>query len=127
MSTLAQNSNKTLLTLAAAAVSGNSATLDNAFWNGLQLGVNITALTGTTPTLTVIIEGQDDASGQWYTLLSSAALAATGFTLLSLYPAVVAVANVSIPQVLPKTWRIRYVIAGTTPAVTATIGASLQV
>lgn len=127
MSTLAQNANKTILALAAAAAGGNTANLDNAFWTGVQLGINITAITGTTPTLTVIIEGQDDASGIWYSLLSSAALSATGFTLLTLFPAVATVANVSVPQVLPKTWRVRYAIAGTTPAVTATIGASLQV
>lgn len=127
MSTLAQNANKTILSLAAAAVGGNTTNLDNAFWTGIQLGINITAITGTAPTLTVIIEGQDEASGIWYTLLSSAALNATGFTLLTLFPSVATVANTSVPQVLPKTWRVRYAIAGTAPAVTATIGASLQV
>lgn len=126
MSTLAKNVNKSIFALAAAATSGNTATLDNAFWSGLQLGVNITAITGTTPSLTVIIEGQDDVSGVWYPLLTSAALNATGFTLLTLFPSVTVVANVSASQVLPTTWRVRYVIAGTTPAVTATIGASLQ-
>lgn len=127
MSTLAQNANKTIVALAAAAAGGNTANLDNAFWAGVQLGINITAITGTAPTLTVIIEGQDDASGVWYAMLTSAALTATGFTLLTIYPAVAAVANVSVPQVLPKTWRVRYAVAGTTPSVNATIGASLQV
>lgn len=123
---MTQNTNKTILALAAAAANGNTAGLDNPFWTGLQLGVNITAITGTTPTLTVFIDGYDDASDTWYALLTSAALSATGFTLLTVYPAATAVANVSASQVLPKTWRVRYAIAGTTPAVTATIGASLQ-
>lgn len=123
---MTQNTNKTIATLAAAAANGNTAMLDNPFYSGLQLGVNITAITGTAPTLTVIIEGYDDASGTWYALLTSAALTVAGFTLLTLYPAVTAVANVSASQVLPKTWRVRHAIAGTTPAVTATIGASLQ-
>ena len=40
----------------------------------LQVVVNITALAGTTPTLTVTILGVDSASGQPFTLLASAAL-----------------------------------------------------
>lgn len=124
---MTQNTNKTLLTLAAAAVSGSIPALDNPFWCGVQIGINITAITGTTPTLTVIIEGLDEASGVYYPLLSSAALAATGFTLLSLYPGIATAANASASQALPKSWRVRYVIAGTTPAVTATIGAGLNI
>lgn len=121
-----QNTTKTIATLTAAAVGSNTAMLDNAFWRGVQLSINITAITGTAPTLTVFIEGQDETSGVWHTLLASAALTATGFTLLTLYPGVTVAANVSASQFLPKTWRVRYAIAGTTPAVTATIGASLN-
>lgn len=94
---------------------------------GLQLGVNIAALTGTAPTVTVTVQGKDAASGQYYTLLQSAALAATGFTLLTLYPGAPATANVATPQVLPRTWRVSVTVAGTTPSATATIGASVIV
>lgn len=114
-----------LVTLAASAVSGNSVDLTNVNGHGLQLGINITAITGTVPTITVTIQGKDIASGQYYTLLQSAAIATTGFTLLTLFPGATATANVSSPQVLPRTYRILYTIAGTTPAVTATIGASV--
>jgi hypothetical protein len=114
-----------VVSLSGASTSGNTAAQDNPQWRGLQLGINITAIAGTSPTLTVIVEGLDEASGQYYTLLSSAALAATGFTLLSVYPGIAAAANSAASQVLPKSWRVRYTIAGTTPAVTATIGASL--
>lgn len=93
---------------------------------GVQIGVNITAGTGTTPTLQVIIEGKDAASGAYYTLLASAAIAATaGFTLLTVYPGLTAAANSIANQVLPRVWRVRTVIGGTTPAVTATVGASV--
>lgn len=94
---------------------------------GVQVGINITTLTGTSPTVTVTIEGKDAASGVYYTLLASAAIAATGFTLLTLYPGAPTTANVSSPQVLPATWRVKAVVAGTTPAATATIGASIIV
>ena len=113
------------VTLSAASASGDSEQLDNLHWRGAQIGVNITAITGTSPSITVIVEGFDAASGQYYTLLSSAALTATGFTLLTVYPGVTAAANGAAATVLPEVWRIRYTIAGTTPAITETIGANL--
>ena len=116
-----------LVTLAAASAGGNSADVTNYNGRGLQLGVNITALAGSAPTLTVTVQGKDAASGQYYTLLQSAALAAVGFTLLTVYPGAPAAANVSSPQVLPRTFRVLYAIGGTTPGVTATVGASVIV
>lgn len=113
-----------LLTLAAQTTSVNGADQTNINGRGVQVGVNITALTGTAPTLTITIQGKDAASGVYYNLLQSAAITATGFTLLTLYPGAAATANVSAPQVLPATWRVIAAIAGTTPAVTATVGAS---
>lgn len=111
-------------TAASAGVSGADQTNLNA--RGLLLGINITAGTGTSPTLQVIVEGKDAVSGTYYQLLASAAIAATpGFTLLSLYPGLTAAANLVANQVLPRTWRVRTVIGGGTPAVTATVGASV--
>lgn len=92
---------------------------------GVQVGIDITALTGTGPTVTVTIQGKDAASGKYYTLLQSAAIAATGFTLLTLYPGAPSAANASSPQVLPATWRVIAAVAGTGPAATATVGASV--
>lgn len=113
----------TLMAQAAGTVNG----LDqvNVNGRGVQVGVNITALTGTSPSVTVMIQGKDAASGVYYNLLQSAVLTATGFTLLTLYPGAPSTANVSSPQVLPATWRVVATVAGTTPATTATVGASL--
>lgn len=116
-----------LVTLSAASAGGNSADQTNVNGKGLQLGINITAITGTSPTLTVTVQGKDAASGVYYTLLTSAALSAVAFTQLTVYPGAAATANVSTPQPLPRTWRVLYAIAGTTPAVTATVGASVIV
>lgn len=121
------NSDATLATLAAASAGASIADQLNGNGRGVQIGINITAITGTTPSLTVTVQGKDVASGVYYTLLASAALTATGFTLLTVYPAAPTTANVSSPQVLPRTWRVTYAIAGTIPAVTATIGASVIV
>lgn len=117
-----------LITHAAAAAGVSSPDQTNAFYAGVQIGVNITSGTGTSPTLQVFIEGKDSASGAYYTLLASVAIAATaGFTLLTLYPGLAAAASLVANQVLPRVWRVRTVIGGTSPAVSATIGASLLV
>lgn len=110
---------------ASAGVTGGNQLNDGC--RGVAVGVNISALTGTTPTLTVFVEGYDGASGQWYTLLQSTALNAVGFTLLRVYPGLTAAANSAANAVLPATWRVRTVIGGTSPAVTATVGASTLV
>ena len=116
-------SDSTLATLTAAAagtVNGPDMTCSG---SALSVGVNITALTGTSPTLQVTISGKDAASGQYYTVLQSAVLAATGFTLLQIGAGLVAAANSVANAVMPSTFRISYTVGGTTPAVTATIGA----
>lgn len=116
-----------LVTHTAAAAGASSADQVNVNGRGVQVGVNITAGTGTSPTLQVIVEGKDAASGAYYTLFASAALVATaGFTLLSVYPGLTGSATAG-NQVLPRTWRVRTVIGGTGPAVTATVGASVIV
>lgn len=122
---MTQNVEKSVLALSSAAASGESIGQDNPFWRGVQIGVDITSITGTSPSLTVIIEGYDAASKKYYTLLTSAALTTAGLTILTVYPGVTAAANVAAAQALPKTWRIRYTIAGTTPAITATFSANL--
>lgn len=113
--------------LAAASVGANGADQLNLNARGLKLVIDITTITGTTPTLTVTIQGKDPVSGKYFTILASAALNATGTTVLTVYPGLTASANVTANDVLPRDWRVITAIAGTTPAVTATIGASLIV
>ena len=65
------NIDATLATLAAAAAGSVTADQTNINARGLQIGINITAITGTTPSLTVTVQGKDAASGTYYTLLSA--------------------------------------------------------
>jgi len=116
-----------LVTLTAAATGGNSTDQTNYNGRGLKLVVNATAVTGTTPVLTVTVQGKDAASGAYYNILTSANITATGATVLTVYPGAATTANVSLPDVLPRTWRVLYTVTGTTPAFTATIGASVIV
>ena len=106
------------LTGTAAAAGANGSDQTNRRGHGLLVVVDITALTGTAPTLTVTIQGKDTASGKYFTILASAALAAVATTVLRVYPGLTAAANLVASDVLPYTWRVISVIGGTTPAVT---------
>ena len=114
-----------LVTLAAAAVGANSADQSNTVFRGLKIVADITAITGTAPTLVVTLQGKDAVSGKYYTILASAAIVAISTVVLTVYPGLLAAANVTANDILPKGWRIITVVGGTTPAVTATVSASL--
>jgi hypothetical protein len=81
----------------------------------------------TTTSVVINIQGKDAASGKYYTLLSSAAITTAITTVLTLYPGAPSTANVSSPQVLPRTWRVQAVVTGGGSAATATVGASVIV
>ena len=72
---------------------------------GIKVVVDITAFAGTS--ITVTIEGKDPVSGKYFTLLASAALVATGTTILTVYPGLTAAANVTASDVLPRNWRVK--------------------
>lgn len=92
-------------------------------FKGVLLFIHISAISGTSPTLTVTIEGKAQASGQYYTVLQSAALSAVGLTVLRIYPGLTAAANLVANDILPASYRITTAIGGTTPSVSATISA----
>lgn len=71
----------------------------------LEVVVN-TSAAGVTPSVVFNIDFMD-AEGNWASVLASAAVAATGVTRLRVGPALVAVANVAQPAVLPAAVRIR--------------------
>jgi len=116
-----------LLTLAAASTNQTGNDNTNPWGKGLTVVVDITAITGAGATMTVVIEGKDPVSGKYYTLLTSAALAAVATTVLRVDPRIPGSANVTAQLPMPKTWRVRATIAGTTPAVTANVSATLHI
>jgi hypothetical protein len=114
----------TIITHTAASAGVTGAQLDGTNCRGVLVFINISAITGTSPTLTVSIKGLD-SNGNAYTILQSAALTATGLTVLRVYPSLTAVANTTANDIIPVSWRIDTTIGGTTPAVTAKISANL--
>lgn len=119
---MAYNQETTVITHAAAAAGVTGTDCNSANSNGLLLFINITAITGGSPTLQVTIQGRGPA-GAYYNILASAALTATGLTVLRVYPGLTAAANLTANDILPAGYRVVTVIGGTTPAVTATISA----
>ena len=116
----------TLITHTAASTGVSSPIFPTHQSRGIVVFVNVTALTGTTPSLTVTIKGCIDGSATaTYTLLASAAITATGLTVLTVYPTMAASANSVAQNSTPAFTRIDTVIGGTTPAVTATVSAVL--
>lgn len=68
------------------------------------LDIDITQFTGTSITFTVL--AKDPVAGTYYTVLASAALVATGHTVLIIDPRVVAAANLVAQRALPRQFRV---------------------
>lgn len=113
-----------LITLSAASAGATGTQLDATNYRGLLLFINVSAISGTSATLTVTIKGLD-SNGNAYTILASAGLTATGLTVLRVYPGLTVSANTIANDVLPVSWRVDTAISGTSPSVSATISANL--
>lgn len=120
------NKNVFALNLVAAATSSASPDLENLSGTAAHVVIDITAITGTTPSMTVTVEGKDPISGKYYPILVSAALAAVATTVLRIFPAATAAANLAVNDFIPAMFRVSVAIAGVTPAVTAKISVNLN-
>jgi hypothetical protein len=96
-----------------------SPTIDMQQSKGCLIFINVTSITGS---LTVTLQGVGP-TGTAYTILASAAISATGQTVLRVYPGIAASANVSANDVTPITAQLSSVVA--TGPVTATISMQL--
>jgi len=74
---------------------------------GIKVTINITNVAAG-PSVTVNILGVD-ANGVTYTILASAALVAVATTVLTVYPGLTAVANVTATDVLPRNIQVNVV------------------
>lgn len=104
------------------ATTTNSSDIDNdPQEKGVKLFLDITAVSGTNPTLDIKLQSKDPVSAK-YEDMAGAAFAektATGQGILTIYPGVAETANVSVSDILGSTWRIVATIGGTdTPTFT---------
>lgn len=120
---IAQPIQRTILASAARTATPTATAQDNPFCKGLDVIVDVTALTAT-GTLTVTIDAQDPASAKWYNLLTGAAIVGTGTTVYRIAPGLTAAANLIANDVLPRTWRV-VVTHGNGVSITYSVGAVL--
>jgi hypothetical protein len=79
-----------------------SAVQINPYGRGIKLQINCSSYTS--GSFTVTLSGV--INGTAYTILTSAALSAAAVTILTVYPGLTAVANVTATDVLPSQWKI---------------------
>jgi hypothetical protein len=96
--------NITLINAANVSTTQTSADQTNFNGRGVKVWLNITTFGAA---LTLAIQYKDPVSGQYIAALSSAAIAANTFTQYTIYPGITAAANVSLSDVLPRTWRVQ--------------------
>jgi hypothetical protein len=117
-STIVNNSDELCVALSAQAA---GTTVYGPFYNpkkALRLQINVAAIGG--GSLTVTLLGYDCSSGATWTVIASAAIAATGLTRIEVGPYIAAAANAIAQDYPPALYQVQCVVA--TGPVTATIG-----
>jgi hypothetical protein len=114
---------------AARTTTANGTTITNASGRGAMFYVNVTAATGTTPTLVVQLQVQDPVSLNFIDITPAVtpSITGTGLTMLTVCPGISEAANSRVAQGLPRVFRFRWMIGGTTPSFTFSIGAQYLV
>lgn len=90
---------------------------------GLHLVIDVTSIT-LTPSVVFTIRGYDEVSTKNWTILASAAVTATGTTVLKVYPGLTAAANLTANDVLPPVWEV-LATHGDTDSITYSVAAQL--
>ena len=91
----------------AATASFTSSDYSNPGYRGIKVYLDVT-LDPASAAITLTLQGKDPASGDYHTLLASAAVSAvtTGPNVYQIFPGAPATSNVSANTQLPKVWRV---------------------
>jgi len=117
------NDNTTILVSQARTATENSRDILNRNAKGCHIILDVTSVTAT-PSIVVTIQGKDNLSGKYYTILSGSAVTGTGTTVYKIYPGITASANVSASDVLPGVWRVS-VSHADTDSITYSVSANM--
>ena len=112
----------TVLASAARTATPTKAVQSNPGARGLHLIIDVTAVTAT-PSVVFTIQGYSALGGDYYTVLASAAITATGTTVLRVYPGLTAAANTVANDVLPPAWAVD-AVHGDADSITYSVAAS---
>ena len=97
------------------------ATVTNFNAKGAVITINVTAVSGTSPTLIAKLQYSPDGGTTWIDYTNkpvTATISAIGQTTLIVCPGVTEVANSAVSLPLPRIVRMYYTIGGTTPSLT---------
>ena len=103
----------------------NSRDLDNAEALGVHLVLSIVASGVAGSNVSFYIEGKDEVSDTYYTLLQSAVLTLNGTTVVKVYPGLTAATNLVASDHLPRIWRVRADHSSTTDPIRYSVAGSL--
>lgn len=106
----ASNQLKQLLALTARTATVATADQGNRYHRGVRVHVEVTAAADT-PSVVFTIQGKDAISGDYYTLLASAAVTGISENYYLVYPGGTAAANLVANLALPPVWRVNCVAA----------------
>lgn len=100
---------------------GTGTTAVNYNARGMIAHINVTAVSGTSPTLVMKLQFSSDGTN-WTDMPGAATVSinANGYYYLAVYPGMSIVANQSISWPVPRNWRFAWTIGGTTPSFTFT-------
>ena len=119
------NTQITLLASVARAADSNSADIDNTEdYQSAIIVIDVTLDPGSA-SVVFTVQGKDLLSGEYYTILASAAITAVGTTVLHIGDGTVAEDNISVGTRLPRVWRIN-VNHAVTQSMTYSVGADLS-
>lgn len=102
---MAYNNLINLLPSVARTATTNTTVQRNRGHRGVRVHIDCTA-DPAAASVTFKVQGADTLTGDYYDLLASAAVAATGDTYLLIYPGAAVTSNVSANAVLPPYWRV---------------------
>ncbi len=102
-----ERANLDVTLLASGAQTATQTTADQTNYNARCVKVTLDITAAGTGTITPEIDFKDPASGKYTALVTGTAQAGTGTTTLSVCPGITVAANVSVSDVLPRTWRVK--------------------
>lgn len=99
-----RNSAGTALESAARTLTTSSDDLINDRCRGVHVVLDMTTVG--TGNVTLTIEGKDELSGEYYTILAGAAVSTNSTNVYKVFPGAPATANVSANDLIPLNWRV---------------------
>jgi hypothetical protein len=121
------NNEPSVLASAARTTSANSADLVNYNARGVRLFLDVSAQSGTTPTLDVKVQVKDSVSGLYVDLPGAAFAQNIGTVqtkILDIYPGLAAATGAAVNEMLSRTWRVVATIGGVTPSFTFSVSSA---